>query len=443
MIELLVISHVLLLYIAYRLFDRDIISPSFLFISGFTIASYIAYCYRIEWNLGLHANTYFLLTSGSASFLLVEYLYRKKYKATNNKIQQQLPHNKVVNISAYKLLFFALLQTVIYYLHYKHQMAFTNASVWADAISEIDQDNKFGDKSFSLPWYINVPHAFCQCSGYVWICLFTYYISQSLKNYKIIILLGINVALSMGGSFLSGGRMPLLGYLIPFGIMIFAINRFKNRQKKKQKTIKQQLTIIGFALLFAGLFSQIGSLLGRHETDTMDAKYVFAVYCGAQIKNIDTFINSNEPRLINESLPCPSTLRYFYDFFNTRLGTDIDFKKLQTDFKYNGKYFLGNVYTCYSSFYSDVRSGSLLLVGLCSFLACILYRKFNKSIFFATGKIDLKILLYCFFSWGLFLSFFSELFLRRLLSIEYFIRSIIYFYIIIYMLYGKKNKMNR
>lgn len=440
MIEVLFISHILLLFITYRLFNKEIISPSFLFISGFTIASYIACCYKNEWNLGLHFNTFCMILLGSLSFFLVEWWYRNKHK-------KQFDYKYIINcqnavsLSTNKLIAFAVFQLFIYYLHYKQQMSFTNANVWTDAIGEIDQDNKFGDKSFSLPWYINVPHAFCQVSGHVWICLFVYYIKLSKQFAKIKILLGINMLLSMLGSLLSGGRMPLLGYLIPLGIMLFALNR--KRQQKEEKPLKQQLALILLGVLFVLFFSQIGTIIGRHETDNMDAKYVFAVYCGAEIKNLDIYLNSNEPFPLNNELPFSNTFKSFYDFLNSRLGMSIPFKDVKYSFLTNGKYFLGNVYTCYRSFYNDLGGWGFLLAGFCSFLACILYKRFNQSSFFHTGIVDLNVFLYCFFCMGLFLAFFAEIFLVRLLSVEYFIRTIIYFYIIIFILYGKKPVCNK
>lgn len=433
MIGLLFLLHLFILFTIYRIFNKDIISPSFLFISGFTIACYVAYCYQTEWDLGLHFNTFCMILLGSIFFFAVEWCYRNKYKK-HFELGNVIIRQDTVPLSTNKLIAFAVFQLLIYYLHYKQQMSFANTSIWSDAISEIDQDNKFGDKSFSLPWYINVPHAFCQVSGYIWICLFVYY--TKLKRFtKTKILLTVNMLLSMMGSLLSGGRMPLLGYLIPLGIMLFALS--KKRSHKKQKPIKQQLGLMFLGVLFILFFSQIGSIIGRHETDNMDAKYVFAVYCGAEIKNLDVYMNSNEPFLLNEMLPLSNTLSSFYDFFNTRLGIGIPFKEEEYTFLTNGKYFLGNVYTCYRAFYNDLGGYGFLLAGFCSLLACVLYRKFNKSSFFQTGIVDLNVFLYCFFSMGLFLAFFSELFLRRLLSIEYFIRTIIYFYIITFILYGK------
>ena len=85
MAEYLVALHVFLLFAIYRLFNRDLSSPSFLFISGFTIASYVAYCYRQEWDLGLHANTFYLIVSGSITFFIIEYVYR-----TNDNILSSL-----------------------------------------------------------------------------------------------------------------------------------------------------------------------------------------------------------------------------------------------------------------------------------------------------------------------------------------------------------------
>ena len=433
MAEYLVALHVFLLFAIYRLFNRDLSSPSFLFISGFTIASYVAYCYRQEWDLGLHANTFYLIVSGSITFFIIEYVYRKKHTISQSNV---IINKNAFLFSSYKLIAFAVFQMIIYYLHYKQQVSFANTSVLADAISEIDQDNKFGDKSFTLPWYINVPHAFCQVSGYVWICLFVYYLKLPKKYNRNKLLIGINMLLSMGGSLLSGGRMPLFGYLISLGVMFFTLNN--RRRSVKGRSLKQQLFIIFIGLLFIFSFSQIGTIIGRHETDTLESKYVLAVYCGAQIKNLDIYVNSKEPASLNEYLLCPNSFLSFYDFLRTRLGVNIPIKKQSYEFIYNKGYFLGNVYTCYRIFYNDAKEFSFLLVGFSSLLGCILYRRFKRSSFFQTGRIDLNVFLYSFFCMGFFLSFFSELFLKRLLSVEYFIRSAIYFYIIIYILYDKR-----
>lgn len=433
MIEQLVVLHVLLLFFIYRAFKRDFTSPSFIFIGGFALASYIAYSYKNEWNMELlHSNTFWVIASGSITFFLVELFYRKKYSYQNNP---PVFNQNATRLSTNKLIIFAIFQTLIYFLYYRKQMSFVGYGDWSDAISAIDQDNKFGDKSFSVPVYIKIPHAFCQVSGYVWICLFSYYLKLSKSYNKIKLLLGINMVLSMFGSLLSGGRMPLLGYILPLGIMLYLLHRRKNQ--KSQGSFKQQLGLVLVGVIFILSFSKIGSMIGRHETDNMSAEYVFAVYCGAPIKNLDLYINSSEPTLMNKDVPFPSTLYAFYEFFSTRLGFNIKMKEQSYSFLSNGEYFLGNVYTCYRSFYNDTKMFSFILAGFMALLACILHRRFRNSTFFQTGVVDINVFLYCFFSMGLVLSFFSELFLRRLLSVEYFIRTTIYFYMVIYILYGK------
>lgn len=437
MIELLFISHVIILGLTYRLLDKDLSSPSFLFLSGFTLCSYIAYCYRNEWELGLHFGTYLLITSGSILFLFIEKLYRiKKSKIFLRSYDINLSKITIPVIDYRKLILFAVLQTVIYYLHYRHQMSFTGETIWSNAIGEIDQDKKFGDKTFFLPWYINVPYAFCQASGFVWICLFVLYLRQFLRFKRECFLVIVNMLLSMAGSLLSGGRMPLLGYLVPLVILLYI--SYSGRKRNKQINLKSRLIIIILAILFVGMFSQIGTLIGRKEADNMDKDYVFAVYCGAEVKLLDNYINSSEPKRVHNFLPCPSSFKSFYMFFVDRLGVDISFEQENYDFQYNGRYFLGNVYTCYRPFFNDLGYMGFLLAGLMSYFACILYSNFWKSSFFSEGYVDIKICLYCFFTMSLFLSFFAELFFRRLFSVEYLIRTIIYLYIVIFFLYDKK-----
>lgn len=435
MIELLFISHVILLYLAYRLFDRDMVSPSFLFLSGFTICSYIAFCYREEWSLGLHTGTYFLITGGSALFLFVEWIYRNKHPKAYSRFNiENFSRAKLPRIPLWKFIVFAVFQLIIYYFYYRIQMNFSGAAAWAEAVSEIDQDTKFGDKEFSLPWYIKLPYAFCQVSGYVWICLFISYLKQYRKYSNRCLFAGLNMILAICGSLFYGGRMPLMSFLLALVIMLYIVY---NKRQGKKRSYKSQAYIIIAVILFGFFFSKIGTFMGRHETESMTANYVLAAYCGAEIKLLDNYINSTEPRSVNENIPCPSTFKQFYMFFVERFHIDIPFKEDKHSFQWEGEYFLGNVYTCYRAFFNDLKYAGFLLVGLMSYLACLLYRQFLQSIYFKKGIVDFRVFMYCFYAMGLILAFFSELFFKRLFFVEYLIRTMIYLYITLYFLYGK------
>lgn len=66
----------------------DYASPTFIFLSGWTLCSIIAYIYRNEWSLQVVALPCALMICGGAMVAFItEYLYRKKYSFVVEKYQ--------------------------------------------------------------------------------------------------------------------------------------------------------------------------------------------------------------------------------------------------------------------------------------------------------------------------------------------------------------------
>lgn len=440
MIESLFVSLFFLLLLTYISFKGDLTSPSFMFISGFTICSYIACGYKQEWGLiQLHFITYYIIVGGSILCYITEFLYRKKHRKTFNIYKT----NAAVGfspISVNKLIWFAIFQTVVYIFVARYKMSYAGGSL-AYALAEIDQEVKYEDSSFALPWYLNVPNGFCQITGFIWGALFVfyYYLSDKYGKQKKLILL--NLILTMSGTLLSGGRMPLFDHLISFLVIWLIYNRLRNKEQSvKRFSLKSKIIITSLVVIFALIFTHLGSFIGREKSD-LGAGYLFAVYCGAQIRNIDDFIVDYSPkknRIIGEK-----TFNSFYEFIQNRLGISLFKKEKVRDPGFNqyGGFFLGNVYSAFKPWYSDFQNMCIFVMVFFSFIACFLYRKCLESDFFSIGKLNIWFLLFCLLVSSIFQSFFSELFLRRALSIEYVLRAIVYFYLAIVFLEGKKIKL--
>ena len=64
MIYLLGTLLIILLIVCYFLEEKDVISPSFIFIFGFSFQSLWAIFYSKAWELKLHLNTFFVILFG-------------------------------------------------------------------------------------------------------------------------------------------------------------------------------------------------------------------------------------------------------------------------------------------------------------------------------------------------------------------------------------------
>lgn len=436
MIESLFLSLAVLLMITYFSFNKDIISPSFLFIGGFTICSYIAFLYKNEWKMDeLHFATCYIIVGGGILCYVTELFYRKKYRYVFMK--KNIVPSGFSPIRLNKLIFFALFQLIVYALVARYKMTCAGSDL-ASSIAAIDQEVKYNEESsFALPWYLNISNAFCQVTGFIWGCLFVYYYYLPKKYTKQRIFILVNLVIAMIGTLLSGGRMPLLDHLMAFIVIWFVYYRLRVANPKKLGlSLKMKLTILSVVLIFVTGFTFLGSLIGREKSE-LGSEYLFAVYCGAQIRNLDDYTTD---KYIKKNLVFgEKTLRSFYNFFQDRLGMSIlkDPKPEKIGFNYSNGYFLGNVYSSYKPWFDDFQYACIFVMIPFSFLACFLYRKCLMSSFFVSGKLDFWILLYCLLVSSIFQSFFSELFLRRALSVEYILRALFYFYVGICILEGK------
>lgn len=439
MIELLVISLLVLCGFTYKIFDKDISSPSFLFTIGFSLCSIGAYTYRKEWGLGLGFQTYILIIGGASLFILTEFLYKKTHKPFHKNID--VTKDPVIPIKDYKLVIFLLFQIIAYYLlaKYKFSQSIGAESV-GESIGDINQRSKMEHENFFVPWYIQYPYQMCRDTGYIWICLFSYYLYKSKRFLLKKWLLGLNLAICViGGGYVSGGRMPFLGYLIPLILFIYLFSRYKQKWKKQVFQIRFFIIMLLVAVLFVTSFVKIGYLMGRKESENTNS-YVLAVYCGAQIKNLDDFLNSSIRK--ETELFGGQTFKHAYkDIYKNSAKKSFEQGFSELFNTYRG-YPLGNVYTCYYPYYYDFNMFGLLCVVLMSFLLSFLNRKIHDSNFFRTGELNLSVLLYASFISSTFLSFFSEAFFSKIGLIALFKSLVFWLFCKIYLQGFKKTKIS-
>ena len=395
----------------YRTFKCDLGCPSLQFVVGFLICSFIALFYKERWNLNIfHGQTYFLLIGCALVFFITEIFVLKLTKSAN------LNNNrlKFEPIENWKLFLFVVLQILYIFLVSRYIMSQAiRGSELSGALAEIDQDSKYEGKDLVYPLHINILRTISLYGGYIWCCLFPFYFQLGKKYIWQKILIFANLLLTITGSMFSGSRGSAFPYIfatLMFGYMVLILKK----KGKLKIPFRFKVFVLLFVFVFANLFGQLGKMLGRETVseELESTQYLFAVYCGAQIKNLDDYLTNDNIR--KENLLGRNTFDKIYRSIYKLSGEKMPRAKNNIGaFNTVDNWFLGNVRSALAAYFADFGWFCFVVVAIFSYIISKLYYNVKKEEFFYTGKPDLTILLYAYLAFSPFLSFFGEKFFTR------------------------------
>lgn len=444
MIELIIGFLLTILILAYYTLGRNLSRPTILFVSGFLICACVALCWKEDWGLQkMSPTTALVIIGGALIFYVIELLDYKihaaKFREVNiiNVVDNQKP------LSNIKLILFFLFQVFAYMLLAKTKMEYAMTDVVSDALVAINNEQKFEHTMVKLPSYVVHIYFICKAAYPLWCILLPYYLFKSSKYNSQKFFLVLNFITAMVGTLLSGGRTDLL-----YGIMSFLVFYYINFQYKKGWRgglfpTKIMIGIVAVSIAFIICFAEIGYAVGRKESETTQAtSLLFAIYCGAEIKNLDDYVQHPFKQGNESGLFAQYTLCGMYDKIITKGKTDEgDIKRFAPDLRFNsyGQIPLGNVYTTYYNFILDFGYwGAVVWTGFMSLIASLFYRKTILSGFWKKGRLDFWILFYgSFMPAACFLSFFSDKFFESF-SVSKTIKQLIVWWFLILFFQGRK-----
>lgn len=439
MIEAIVISLSILLLVAYKTLGRNLSRPSVLYIGGFLICSIVAYNWKEEWGLEqMEFGTAFMIIGGALFFYLVEWHDYKKHPISSYIEQvEEMPH---LNISSVRLILFFCFQLLSFYMMAKAKMTYAATDELSDALVQINDEEKFEDTHVTLPGYVTHPYYFCRIVGYIWCVLLPYYQFASSDYNKEKVLIALNFITCLCGVILSGGRMGILNYLISYICFFYISYQFKNHWKGGFFPKKIMIGILLVGVFFGLFFQNIGYAIGRKEDDKT-TNMIFAIYCGAQIKNLDDYIHAPWKQDNSENLLGQYTISNVYNRIAQKQGSRQSRQfSAELPFNHYGQYPLGNVYSAYYNYYADFGYWGILCAGGMAFILALLYRKTLKSNFWETGRLNFWILFYSWLLSSAFLCFFANQFWGGLTIVDP-IKNMIVWWVMIYYLQGKDNNI--
>ena len=447
MVYLLLIILLALCIISFFINKKDIVAPAFIFSIGFVIQAIFVVIYAKKWEMGLHLNTFFVITLGIAEFVIISYIVNLVFnfiRKNKNKIEEKEQNkflenieNKVeylkinMTLEILYLIFMLIISGVYLYFVVKSvNGSFENILTIFEAMSKYDNLLKFSDETIALPFLIKNLHELVIASGYWFVYVA---INNFLSNKKINIVEILIIIVSIVSSMLNGSRT--IAFMIMFAaIIMFIILLQKKKNKKNVITVKLVRNIVILGCIFVVIFYFSAQAWGRVSKE--DKMYYFAIYCGAQVKNLDIYFQEKDYVKNNEIWGSQT----FFSLVQT-LGQKIGFKdfknyRLDLPFREVNGLNLGNVYTTFYPYIYDFGYiGEFILVLIMAVISQVVYEfvkntKLNKN-------PKLSILIYSNIVNCLILSFFSNKFYENIIAMA-MIKKIV-FWAILNLIFCKIN----
>lgn len=410
----------------------DYIAPNVVFNASFVFSVFMCTLYYKKWDVNLNYQTFFIILIGNIVFSIICILLSKKGKDEieyDIKNDYELPEYKFKNL--YGILFLILgIITIFTTALYVTKSVGTDLTHLRTALYTYRDKVEFRGEDYSLPSYLNILTGTMHAGGFWFIALF---LTNFKKNKKINWITLINIIICLLSTFLEGSRSMAINYIlfaICYGIYLV------NYSNKFEKSIgnKTLIKIVLLGILILASFRLTAVFVGRDNTSSFSTMDYIALYTGAEIKNLDTYIVEDNDNTFQFGKYTFSTLySTFAPYFDLDSTTSFPFKRI------NG-YNLGNVYTIFYHFYKDLGFlGVFIFSGFMAAVAQWLYNMAKKCKLQGEYGINLKSIIYCYTFSGIFYSFFSNHFFGLIFSLS-FIKYLVMWTIMNYI-FMKNEKM--
>lgn len=414
MLALLVVLICTILAVEFVLDHYEFISPAFIFTVSFLVASIWALAYQTKWNLNLSLITFAVVLGGVFEFFLISKLIGFMYELLRGYSSNisGLEETQATNKYGLLVILFIEILTAVYTVWVVRKImpagsVVESISLYRGAVLA----SMTGTKITALPHLLNILRNFSTASGYF--C--AYLLAQDLvyrkrKNY---LLLGITVFAIFNGLLL-GGRGGALNLFIAFVVYWYCILKRKQNWLS-HGNVKILIGAVFGLIVLVFSFQWLASVLGR-DVDQYSTMDYLAIYFGAEIKNLDTFL-TNQIYPVHTGVPGGQTFYYLIKAASGYLHLGIPDYDFMLPFQSVNGYNLGNVYTTFYPYIYDFgMSGLLVLVGIMATVSQLIF----ESVKHFNGKkmISFSTLIYGYIVTALGFSFFSNKFYENIFSVN-------------------------
>ena len=405
MIYLLSLTLIIILILSYYTNEKDIITPSFIFTLSFAFSSIWAVAYADIWNLNtFHKDTYFVITGGVLLFVIVSLLVKGIFSIKNQQKDIEIHEIKIDLIVKIICIIFEIITIYLCLTTLLNVVGGSLDNIF-ESINKYDQVSKFSDEFIGIGRLPSLFQIATNALSYWYIYII---INNYLVNKKIDFVSCIVVLLGMVASMTTGGRNAAINMILSIPAIAIILAKKKNNHQKLKLDFKTKFLIVVIPIIVLISFPRLTALVGREVKQ--DNMYYLAIYCGAEIKNLDIYIQDN----INNNLIIKQknqTFRHLINWIGPKLGYFEPYK-LYLPFRSVNGYGLGNVYTTFYFYIMDYGYiGIVWCVSLMALISQIIYEKSKRVKLSTIPKIS--ILMYGYIFSSLLLSFFSNKFYEQ------------------------------
>ena len=436
MFALLVVFFILnLLYSIWRF--KVLVNPATLFGLGFAIAGVMCMYFYSKWQMDrFRTDTFYVFFIGTLLYTLTCVLLKPKTRDYISKEDiEQVPISQIYSPVLFILLLMAVaLQAfVCYHMYTTMTREYGSGWLFSDLVSTAHMDAREGEQIYSW-WFSQLKGIATNIAPFIYLITGVLLAKGALKGrmlyFSIIYLLLTFVDSALGGG--KGGAIQ--GVIMLIIAWFIKYIRIKHTLSIPKKALA---TIAGLGVAVFLLINAMNFWLGRMSRmdNTMDAAmYAGAVYCGAELKNMDIFMRHP----YHTTYVGQNTFRRFYNMLDKRglikgyKDKRFEIGALKPFLKVRG-YSLGNVYTIFCDLYWDFRWAGLLLMPVMGAILMLFYRKVFTSRK-PVSQVSVWEFFYITMAWHTFMSFFSNRFFEAYCDPMAIIKALIYFYIFDYIL---------
>lgn len=410
MIYLLFLVTCLMTVAAYYGSDQEILAPGVIFAGGFAFSELWALSFVKQWKLNLHFNTFIVLVGGIGCFLLgamLIHLFFKKKRPVESRVSSYGGTWGQQEIVLNRWLLWALvaLEGVTMAVTIFEMREMVGGNNLFQTIAAYRQRTTFTAGGGKLPSYVYFFRALIMAEAY-WMA---YVIANNaLVKKRVPLLPSVIFVIALLNSMLFGSRGGAINIMIAL-IVCFGII-YGKQNGKLRISWKLFLALVILAAIVLLSFRTIGNMMGRNSHVIPLNEYL-AEYLGAQIKNLDSFLNEVHPR---NYIWGQQTFSEFIKWIGPKFGLNTHYQ-LYLPMRFVGRYHLGNVCTTFAAFYMDFSYAGVFILSVIMGLV-------SQTVFELTlrtrlsGQVDYMTVLYGYIYPALVFSFFSNRFYSQIVS---------------------------
>ena len=416
---LLIIITLMIMAISYNLMNKDIMSPSFLLLSGYLI-SFISTLYNLrDWDVSISIYTCVIFLIGMISFVVGELFIKRMALGRQN--QKFLGQVEMIEIAGWKYAFAIGICVFALYLTYREVVRIANLNFvsWGNLAYNYKTNVVNGElEGASLSTVVQQINKFTKGFAYVFLFVFinNLFVNREkrgvVKNF-------INLIPSILFSFqclIKGGRFQIIALIIG-ALFLYYFYWRKTRGWNKVIPFKYIIKIILFAVVVIAVFWLSREFVGRMSKDTDLMGYVTR-YLGGGVALFELYLQ--DATMLHDN-----AIEVFSGIVGSlnKVGFDI-VSRASHEFRSSSGIIIGNAYSALRNYYHDY--GIIGVVGLNFVLSVIFSKAYYqfKLISKLTPYKTFKVVLYSAFVYTIFFQFFTDYFFTKIsvgLIIEVFI----------------------